>query len=88
MPAKLNEMELRIAARLNEEIGKDVNRLHRAALLVEKYKERLHALNQTVSMPKDMQGNNHHHISLAAQLRGPTECVQLQNGVSLPAAGL
>lgn len=50
MPAKLNEMELRIAARLNEEIGKDANRLHRAAFLVEKYKERLHALNQTVSI--------------------------------------
>lgn len=75
MPAKLNEMELRIAARLNEEIGKDANRLHRAAFLVEKYKERLHALNQTVSMEADEHGINHHHISLTAQLRGLTECV-------------
>lgn len=53
MPVKLNEMELRIAERLNEEIGKDASRLHRAALLVDKYKERLHALHQTVSMSSD-----------------------------------
>jgi len=41
MHGKLSEMELRIAARINKEIGKDANKLHRAALLVDNYKERL-----------------------------------------------
>lgn len=48
MHAKLSEMELRIAARLNEEIGKDANRLNRASLVASYYKERLQAFSQTV----------------------------------------
>lgn len=53
MHAKLSELERRIAERLNEKIGKDANQLHRAALLVDSYKERLHTLSQTVSRYKD-----------------------------------
>ncbi|EDW37716.1 GL21308 [Drosophila persimilis] len=48
MHAELSGMELRIATRLNEEIGKDASRLHRANLLVSHYKERLHALSKTL----------------------------------------
>ncbi|KAI8041585.1 hypothetical protein M5D96_005850 [Drosophila gunungcola] len=48
MHAKLSEMELRIVARLNAEIGKDASRLHRASHLVSHYKERLQVLSQTL----------------------------------------
>nr|XP_016924737.1 RINT1-like protein [Drosophila suzukii] len=48
MHAKLSEMELRIVARLNEELGKDASRLHRASNVVSHYKERLQALSQTL----------------------------------------
>jgi len=37
MHAKLSEMELRIVARLNEELGKDASRLHRASNVVSHY---------------------------------------------------
>ena len=56
MHAKLSELETRIAAHLNEKIGKDANQLHRAALLVDSYKERLEALSQNVSRNKDKPG--------------------------------
>ncbi|XP_064541666.1 RINT1-like protein [Drosophila montana] len=49
MHAKLSELERRIAERLNEKIGKDANQLHRAALLVDSYKERLQTLSQTLN---------------------------------------
>ncbi|EDW68739.1 RINT1-like protein [Drosophila virilis] len=49
MHAKLSELERSIAERLNEKIGKDANQLHRAALLVDSYKERLHTLSQTLN---------------------------------------
>ncbi|XP_017091076.2 RINT1-like protein [Drosophila bipectinata] len=48
MHAKLSEMELRIVARLNEEIGKDGNRLNRASRIATYYKERLQAISQTL----------------------------------------
>ncbi|XP_017063376.1 RINT1-like protein [Drosophila eugracilis] len=48
MHAKLSEMELRIVARLNEEIGKDASRLNRASHLVSHYRERLQLLSQTL----------------------------------------
>lgn len=48
MHAKLSEMESRIVARLNAEIGKDASQLHRASHLVGHYRERLQALYQTV----------------------------------------
>ncbi|XP_043651016.1 RINT1-like protein [Drosophila teissieri] len=48
MHAKLSEAELRIVARLNEEIGKDASQLHRASHLVSHYKERLQVLSQTL----------------------------------------
>ncbi|EDV95920.1 RINT1-like protein [Drosophila grimshawi] len=49
MHAKLSEMEMRVAARLNETLGKDANQLHRAAFLVESYKQELKSINQTLN---------------------------------------
>ncbi|XP_068149331.1 RINT1-like protein [Drosophila tropicalis] len=49
MPAQLNDMELRIVRRLNEEIGKDVNRLNRAAHLRDHYKDQIINLYQTLN---------------------------------------
>ncbi|KAH8366267.1 hypothetical protein KR093_011333 [Drosophila rubida] len=49
MHSKLSEMEMRIAARLNQEVGKDASNLHRAAVLLDNYKERLKALQQTLN---------------------------------------
>ncbi|KAH8297546.1 hypothetical protein KR054_002303 [Drosophila jambulina] len=48
MHAKLSEMESRIVARLNAEIGKDASQLHRAKNVANHYRERLQALYQTL----------------------------------------
>ncbi|XP_023161014.1 RINT1-like protein [Drosophila hydei] len=49
MHGKLSELEQRIAARLNEKIGKDANQLHRAALLVDDSKQRLQSISQNLN---------------------------------------
>ncbi|XP_034104363.1 RINT1-like protein [Drosophila albomicans] len=59
MHGKLSEMETRIVERLNQEIGKDVTKLHRAALLLDDYKERLQVLNQTLNYEDPQNGSSY-----------------------------
>lgn len=65
MHGKLSELEQRIAARLNEKIGKDANQLHRAALLVDDSKQRLQSISQNVSTNANIAA---YIIALAFQL--------------------
>lgn len=44
-----NKFEERILARINNEIGSDFKKLHRASLLVDEYKSRLETLRDKVN---------------------------------------
>lgn len=63
MQTKSN-IEERILSRVNQEIGNDFKKLHRAAVLVEDYKTRLEKLkNKVVNVGKVNIFNNYNNIS-------------------------
>lgn len=88
MHAELSEMELRIVARLNEEIGKDASQLHRASHLVSHYKKHLQVLSQTVGRISIYLDHDFDPYISTARLRGSPERVLLQNRLPMPATGL